>query len=130
AASYLRENGGSDTRRFACRTSYHLHQGMRRRRPSAPCIQAARIPRDREPIRMLSTSKKLLVGASLALLALSSQAKEYGPGVTDTEIKIGNIMPYSGPASAYGTIGKATGAYFDMVNDKGGINGRKIKYIT
>ncbi len=79
---------------------------------------------------MLSLHKKLLVGASLALLALSTQAKEYGPGVTDTEIKIGNIMPYSGPASAYGTIGKATGAYFDMVNDKGGINGRKINYIT
>jgi len=78
---------------------------------------------------MLSIHKKLLVGASLALFALSSQA-ENGPGVTDKEIKIGNMMPYSGPASAYGTIGKATGAYFEMVNDRGGINGRKINFIS
>jgi len=51
-------------------------------------------------------------------------------GVTATEIKIGNINPYSGPASAYGTIGKAIGAYFKMVNDQGGVNGRMINYIT
>jgi branched-chain amino acid transport system substrate-binding protein len=51
-------------------------------------------------------------------------------GVTPTEIKIGNTNPYSGPASAYGTIGKALGAYFKKVNDEGGINGRKINYIT
>ncbi len=56
--------------------------------------------------------------------------KKYGPGASDTEIKIGNINPYSGPASAYGAIGKAIGAYFDKVNDEGGINGRKIKYVT
>ena len=51
-------------------------------------------------------------------------------GVTATEIKIGNTNPYSGPASAYGTIGKAIGAYFKKVNDEGGVNGRKINYIT
>jgi branched-chain amino acid transport system substrate-binding protein len=51
-------------------------------------------------------------------------------GVTATEIKVGNTNPYSGPASAYGTIGKAIGAYFKKVNDEGGINGRKINYIT
>src|SRR5919106_478181 len=51
-------------------------------------------------------------------------------GVTATEIKIGNTNPYSGPASAYGTIGKAIGAYFKKVNDEGGINGRKITYVT
>ena len=79
---------------------------------------------------MLSIRKKLFVGASLALLALSSQAKDYGPGVTDTEIKIGNTMPYSGPASAYGTIGKAHAAYFNYINDQGGINGRKINFIS
>ncbi|MFA7504236.1 MAG: ABC transporter substrate-binding protein [Burkholderiaceae bacterium] len=79
---------------------------------------------------MLSISKKLLMGASLAVLALSSQAKEYGPGVTDTEIKIGNIMPYSGPASAYGVIGKAEAAYFQYINDQGGINGRKIEFVS
>ena len=56
--------------------------------------------------------------------------KKYGPGASDTEIKIGNINPYSGPASAYGAIGKAIGAYFDKVNEEGGVNGRKIKYIT
>uniref|UniRef100_A0A8J4M6Q5 Branched-chain amino acid ABC transporter substrate-binding protein n=1 Tax=Acidicaldus sp. TaxID=1872105 RepID=A0A8J4M6Q5_9PROT len=52
------------------------------------------------------------------------------PGVSATEIKIGNTMPYSGPASAYGTIGHAETAYFKMINDKGGINGRKIVYLT
>ncbi len=55
---------------------------------------------------------------------------KYGPGASDTEIKIGNTNPYSGPASAYGTIGKAIGAYFKTINDQGGINGRKINYIS
>ncbi|MGA7323165.1 MAG: ABC transporter substrate-binding protein [Rhodomicrobium sp.] len=67
----------------------------------------------------------LVLGASPALAQ-----KNYGPGVTDTEIKIGNIMPYSGPASAYGIIGKTLAAYFGMINEKGGINGRKINFIT
>ena len=56
--------------------------------------------------------------------------KSYGPGVTDTEIKIGNIMPYSGPASSYGLIGKTEQAYFNMINEQGGINGRKINFIS
>lgn len=56
--------------------------------------------------------------------------KAYGPGVTDTEIKIGNIMPYSGPASAYGLNGKVQAAYFKKINDQGGINGRKINFIS
>jgi len=56
--------------------------------------------------------------------------KKYGPGVTDTEIKIGNIMPYSGPASAYGVIGKTEQAYFNKINAEGGINGRKINFIS
>ena len=77
--------------------------------------------------------KRLLVAAAAAALALGAgtalAAKHYGPGVTDTSIKIGGIHPYSGPASAYGTIGKAAQAYFKMVNDNGGINGRKIEYI-
>ncbi len=51
-------------------------------------------------------------------------------GASDTEILIGNIMPYTGPLAAFGTIGKAEAAYFDMVNDHGGINGRKIKFIS
>ncbi|MGE5157419.1 MAG: ABC transporter substrate-binding protein [Gemmatimonas sp.] len=56
--------------------------------------------------------------------------KKYDPGATDTEIKIGNIMPYSGPASAYGVIGKTEQAYFNKINAEGGINGRKIKFIS
>jgi branched-chain amino acid transport system substrate-binding protein len=75
-----------------------------------------------------------LVGLSAAaLLATSSAAlaqKTYDTGATDTEIKIGNIMPYSGPASAYGVIGKAEAAYFNKVNEEGGINGRKINFIS
>src|SRR5258707_3333091 len=49
---------------------------------------------------------------------------------SDPEIRIGNIMPYTGPLAAFGTIGKAEAAYFDMVNDNGGINGRKVKFIS
>jgi len=56
--------------------------------------------------------------------------KKYGPGASDTEIKLGQTMPYSGPASAYGAIGKAEVAYFQMINDLGGINGRKINLIS
>ena len=56
--------------------------------------------------------------------------KKYDTGATDTEIKIGNIVPYSGPASAYGIIGKSEEAYFKMINENGGINGRKIKFIS
>jgi branched-chain amino acid transport system substrate-binding protein len=65
-------------------------------------------------------------------LCLFSALRAWGadPGVTDKEIKIGNIMPYSGPASAYGTIGNAIGAYVKKVNDEGGINGRKINLIS
>ncbi len=78
------------------------------------------------------TALKLsLAGFIAAILAGPAHAqKKYDPGATDTEIKIGNINPYSGPASAYGAIGKAIGAYFDKVNAEGGINGRKIKYIS
>ncbi|QDL98367.1 ABC transporter substrate-binding protein [Rhodopseudomonas palustris] len=74
-----------------------------------------------------------LSAALLVSFAASSGAlaqKKYDPGVSDTEIKIGNIMPYSGPASAYGVIGRTEAAYFKMINDKGGINGRKINFIS
>ena len=56
--------------------------------------------------------------------------KKYDPGVTDKEIKIGNIMPYSGPASAYGVIGRTEAAYFRKINAEGGINGRRINFIS
>jgi branched-chain amino acid transport system substrate-binding protein len=71
--------------------------------------------------------------SAIALALASGNAlaqKKYDPGASDTEIKIGNIMPYSGPASAYGIIGKTEAAYFKMINDKGGINGRKINFIS
>jgi ABC-type branched-subunit amino acid transport system substrate-binding protein len=75
-----------------------------------------------------------IASAALALLAATSSGalaqKKYDIGATDTEIKIGNIMPYSGPASAYGVIGKTEAAYFKMINDAGGINGRKIDFIS
>lgn len=67
--------------------------------------------------------------ASLLPFQVQSQNK-YGPGVTDTEIKIGQTLPYSGPASAYSQLGKAEAAYFNYLNDNGGINGRKIKFIS
>ncbi|MBV9559750.1 MAG: ABC transporter substrate-binding protein [Bradyrhizobium sp.] len=60
----------------------------------------------------------------------ASAQKKYDTGATDTEIKVGNIMPYSGPASAYGVIGKTEQAYFNKVNNEGGINGRKINFIS
>jgi branched-chain amino acid transport system substrate-binding protein len=71
---------------------------------------------------------------ALALLAVTSTSsfaqKKYDTGASDTEIKIGNIMPYSGPASAYGVIGKTEAAYFNKINAEGGINGRKINFVS
>ncbi|WP_422274031.1 ABC transporter substrate-binding protein [Bradyrhizobium sp.] len=71
--------------------------------------------------------------AGLVAVAIASNAnaqKRYDPGATDTEIKVGNIMPYSGPASGYATIGKTEAAYFNKINAEGGINGRKIDFIS
>jgi len=82
---------------------------------------------------MQLTKRKLLASAAATLAAAASPAlaqKKYGPGVTDTEIKIGNTNPYSGPASAYGTIGKTIEAYFKKANAEGGVNGRKINFIS
>ena len=75
----------------------------------------------------------VLTLASLAALAIAGSAvaqKKYDTGATDKEIKIGGIHPYSGPASAYGAIGKAISAYFAKINDEGGINGRKVTFIA
>ncbi len=79
--------------------------------------------------------KNLLLITTLIVATFIAQspahaAKTYGPGVTDTEIKLGQTMPYSGPASAIGASGKAQAAYFAMVNANGGVNGRKIKLIS
>jgi branched-chain amino acid transport system substrate-binding protein len=82
----------------------------------------------------VATSRIAIASAALILIAASSSAalaqKKYDTGATDTEIKIGNIMPYSGPASAYGVIGKTEEAFFRKINAEGGINGRKINFIS
>jgi branched-chain amino acid transport system substrate-binding protein len=77
------------------------------------------------------------LGAVIGMLAawnVLSQAvaaeKHYGPGVTDTEIKIGEVMPYSGPQAPFGVMGQAEAAYFKMVNEHGGVNGRRIVFIS
>jgi branched-chain amino acid transport system substrate-binding protein len=82
---------------------------------------------------MFSTRLSTAAFAAVIAVAASGSAlaqKKYDTGATDTEIKIGNIMPYSGPASAYGVIGKTEEAYFKMINAQGGINGRKINFIS
>src|ERR1700750_3034789 len=74
-----------------------------------------------------------LVTATAVAIALSASSasaqKKYDPGATDTEIKIGQTLPFSGPASAYASIGKTQAAYFNMINEQGGVNGRKINLI-
>ena len=85
-------------------------------RRSACFLQNCRPPHS--PYRVAASSSSALA------------QKKYDTGATDTEIKIGNIMPYSGPASAYGVIGKTEEAYFKMINAQGGINGRKINFIS
>ena len=82
--------------------------------------------------RVLSHAKSVLLAGLVAITVAgtANAQKKYDPGATDTEIKIGNIMPYSGPASAYATIGKTEAAYFNKVNAEGGINGRKINFIS
>lgn len=78
--------------------------------------------------RGLIMSAGAMVAAGLPVVAMAQ--KKYDPGASDTEIKIGNLNPYSGPASAYGTVGKAMQAYFAKLNASGGINGRKINFMT
>ena len=85
---------------------------------------------------MLSTSPTRIAAFTTAVVAFAAMSgsalaqKKYDTGATDSEIKIGNIMPYSGPASAYGVIGKTEEAYFKKINAEGGINGRKINFIS
>jgi ABC-type branched-subunit amino acid transport system substrate-binding protein len=88
----------------------------------------------RETVMPATMNRIAILSAAFAVLAASSSGalaqKKYDTGATDSEIKIGNIMPYSGPASAYGVIGKTEAAYFKKINDAGGINGRKINFIS
>ena len=82
----------------------------------------------------MTTRRIFLQSSAAAAAALATSAwparAENAPGVTDAEIKIGQTMPYSGPASAYGVIGKTETAYFKMINEAGRINGRKINFIS
>src|SRR5499427_5052416 len=84
----------------------------------------------------MRTCRPIIKFASCALLALTLAAgpalaeKKYGPGVSDTEIKLGQTMPYSGPASAYSNYGHVETGYFRMLNERGGINGRKVTLIS
>jgi hypothetical protein len=84
--------------------------------------------------RSLLASSLLSLAAAAALTVLATQGalaqKKYDTGASDTEIKIGNVEAYSGPASAYGIIGKTEDAYFKMINEQGGVNGRKINFIS
>src|SRR6516225_4176803 len=91
----------------------------------------------RESVGLLT--RRALLGAAPAALALGGPllvarparaAKQYGAVVTDSEIKIGNTMPYSGPLSNVGTQGRTEAAYFRMLNERGGVNGRKITFIS
>ena len=84
------------------------------------------MPAFRDRLHVLSATIIVLAATSTGAIA----QKKYDTGATDTEIKIGNIMPYSGPASAYGVIGKTEAAYFKKINAEGGINGRKINFIS
>ena len=82
------------------------------------------MPAFRDRLQVLSATIIVLAATCTGAIA----QKKYDTGATDTEIKIGNIMPYSGPASAYGVIGKTEAAYFKKINAEGGINGRKINF--
>src|ERR1700759_2905492 len=80
------------------------------------------------------TRRAAMAGIGAATLTLgrskNAYARNYDFGVTDSEIKLGTTSPYSGPASAYGVYGQAQTAYFNMINDQGGINGRKVNLIS
>jgi len=81
------------------------------------------------PARMRRLMAMTVFAVAMAATAAQAQ-KKYDPGASDTEIRIGNIMPYSGPASSYGVIGKTEEAFFKMINAQGGINGRRVTFIT
>jgi branched-chain amino acid transport system substrate-binding protein len=79
---------------------------------------------------MRGLSSLITATAIFGMIGSALAAGQYDPGASDSAIKIGHTNPYSGPASAYGAMGRAIGAYFDKINDEGGINGRKIEFIT
>jgi ABC-type branched-subunit amino acid transport system substrate-binding protein len=95
------------------------------------CETQSQISREETMPVLTRSLYALAVGCTLAItMSAVSAQKKYDPGASDTEIRIGNIMPYSGPASSYGVIGKTEEAFFRMINAEGGINGRKINFIS
>src|SRR6185295_16315414 len=98
------------------------HRCRRRRRPPEDLVQ------------LEEHNMKSITACLAAILALgcgpAAAQKKYDPGASDTEIRIGQTMPYSGVGSIYGEVGKTQAAYFRMVNDQGGINGRKINFLS
>src|SRR4249919_3129873 len=108
-----------------------MRRGANKRSQSKKSTQSNQI----REIKMPAIHLRLrLFSAALAILAAISTGalaqKKYDIGATDTEIKLGNIMPYSGPASSYSVIGKTEAAYFNKINAAGGVNGRKINFIS
>src|SRR4051812_18976833 len=98
-----------------------------------PAPEQARARRRPQGEATMIRRRSILGGAAAAALipaAPSIARAAQAPGITDTEIKFGNTYPYSGPASAYATIAKAEAAYFRMINEQGGINGRKLNFIS
>jgi len=98
--------------------------------PNRPTLQ----PLITKGLLSMKTNKIALLAAAAAFAVLASQGafaqKKYDTGASDSEIKIGNVEAYSGPASAYGVIGKTEEAYFKMINDNGGVNGRELNFIS
>src|SRR5579872_5969730 len=80
-------------------------------------------------VRSVATAIAILIGLAWAAGPAAAE-KKYGPGVSDTEIKLGQTQPYSGPLSALGAVGRAQVAYIKMIDDQGGINGRKVDLIS
>src|SRR5258706_8104479 len=92
-----------------------------------------RLPLASEPVRWLRTARWPNVATALSVAFMAgamATERVSAANAGDNENRIGNTMPYSGPASAYGTIGKVISAYFDKINAEGGINGRKINFIS
>jgi branched-chain amino acid transport system substrate-binding protein len=128
AASACHSLQSSRSNRLAWRRS---RRHARRRPSEASAVEARRCRREGRMNRITRRSILAAAPAALVLAAVRARAaKNYGPGVTDTQIKIGNTGPYSGPASSYSTIMKSQAAYFGMVNAEGGVNGRKIDFIS
>src|SRR5262252_7282289 len=101
---------------------------------SMQCCAATSADRPIVEMKMRNCRQWLMAAATIVIAAVVASPvaaqRKYDPGANDREIKIGNTMPYSGPASAYGEIGKTYAAYFDKINAEGGINGRRITFIS